>query len=187
MPTVIRRNVSRTVQIAEAIRSSLRYGWATLPVIAAYVVVVSTTLMWFEPAPVARYYRTVSKLDVMPGEEVFIRTDVTRSKGGCDSLVTREWTDGDGKLIVRSQSPIKDLPAGREVYEHPATIPTLAEPGNVWLHTIVEFKCNTVQRVLSGTKFTLPDILFNVQSATTLRKSSQQAKSDLEHFAGSYP
>lgn len=185
MPTVARRNVSRTMQIAENIRSSLRYGWATLPMIAAYIVVVSTTFMWFEPAPVTRYFRTVSKTDVYPGEEVYIRAGVTRSKAGCDSTVTREWLTEAGTLLVRVQFEIDSLPSGREEYERPATIPNTVTPGRLWLITNVEFRCNFVQRLFGGTHFLLPDVPFDVLPIKT--GLLKQTKTSRELFAGSYP
>lgn len=184
--TIHRRNSTKTSRMLDAVHASLRYGWATLPMIAAYIVVVTTTFLWYEPAPVARYYRTVSKLDVYPGEEVVVNATVMRNKGGCDSTVTRAWTDADGKLIVRSQHALEALPAGREVYSRPAVIPPLAPLGNLWLQTEVEFRCNPVQRLLGGTHFPLPDILFNVRpkSAASDKTVGVVVR---EAFAGSYP
>lgn len=183
--TIHRHNTTKTSRILDAVHASLRFGWATVPMIAAYVVVVSTTFLWFEPSPVAQYYRTVSMLNVSPGEQVTITATVTRSKGGCDSTVTREWLDADKKLVVRTQFEVPDLPAGAEHYNGPAVIPPIAEPGDLWLATNVEFRCNPVQRVLGGTHFPLPDILFNVRPKTMGAVKSVDIIE--EAFAGSYP
>lgn len=185
MSQAIRRNSTRTARAMSAIHASLRYGWATLPMIAAYVVVVWTTLMWFEPSPVERYYRTVSKLTVFPGEEIEIRSEVVRSKGGCASTVRRKWLDADLKLIVETRFEIARLPEGPERYVGPAIIPPVAKPGALWLITDVEFRCNLVQAALGGTHFPLPDILFNVVPRTL--GSSGVAKASEEVYAGSYP
>lgn len=180
-----RRNSSKTSRMLDAVHASLRYGWATLPMIAAYIVVVTTTFLWYEPAPVIQYYRTVSKTDVAPGEEVIVNATITRSKGGCDSLVTRTWTTGEGKLVVKAQFPVGQLPSGRETYTRPAIIPPTAPPGQLWLQTEVEFFCNPVQRVLGGTHFPMPDIYFNVRPAAT--GFNPTAVVVEETFAGSYP
>lgn len=184
--TYHRRNSTKTSRMLDTVHASLRYGWATLPMIAAYIVVVSTTVLWYEPAPIVQYYLTVSKLDVYPGEEVIVNATVTRSKGGCDSMVTRTWTDGEGNLIVQAQYPIGNLPAGRESYSRATVIPPLAPFGSLWLQTDVEFYCNPVQRMLGGTHFPLPDILFNVRPKTAA-SSNVAGKVVQEAFAGSYP
>lgn len=184
--TYHRYNTTKTSRMLDAVHASLRYGWATLPMIAAYVVVVTTTILWFEPAPVAQYYRTVSKLDVYPGEEVMISASVIWSKGSCDSVVTRTWHDDDGSVLIRVQFPVNNLPAGRETYSRATVIPSMAEPGQLWLQTDVEFYCNPVQRMLGGTHFLLPDILFNVRPKTAA-SSNVAGKVVQEAFAGSYP
>lgn len=183
MRATYRYNTTKTSRMLEAVRTSLRFGWATLPMIAAYVVVVSTTFLWYEPAPIAHYYRTVSKLDVTPGEEVVISATVTRSKGNCDSIVTRTWTDDDGELIAKTIYPVEVRPAGTAIRARPAIIPFEAPVGSVWLRTEVEYICNPVQRWLGGTHFPLPDILFNVHPRATGDVPPQLGKT----FAGSYP
>jgi hypothetical protein len=185
--TYHRRNSTKTSRMLDTVHASLRYGWATLPMIAAYIVVVSTTVLWYEPAPIVQYYLTVSKLDVYPGEEVIVNATVTRSKGGCDSMVTRTWTDGEGNLIVQAQYPIGNLPAGRESYQRPAVISPFAPIGDVWLQTEVEFFCNMVQRALGGTHFPLPDILFHVKPKTLGDGTSKTVKMSKEAYAGSFP
>lgn len=184
--TIHRHNTTKTSRILDAVHASLRFGWATVPMIAAYVVVVTTTFLWYEPAPVTKYYRTVSKLDVYPGEEVVVNATVQRSKGGCDSIVTRTWTAEDGRLIVRTQHPVEGLPSGLESYSRPAVIPPLAPMGNLWLQTEVEFFCNPVQRLLGGTHFPMPDILFNVRPKSTATNRAVGIVVQ-EAFAGSYP
>lgn len=153
-----RHNQVRTVPL----RDSLRYGWGTIPIILAYVFVVWSTFLWFEPPPITSYYRFASTSTVRPGDSVTIFASVIRSRAGCESTVTRVWHDDAHKIIASVQFPMPALPAGLETYEQPATVPSLMPPGSVWLKTVVEFRCNVIQRALGGVKFVMPDLKFTV-------------------------
>ncbi len=138
-----------------------------LSTFALAFVILWAFAQWREPHPVVSFHREVVPTDVIPGQQISIRSRVIRSKGGCESVVRRTWAGQDGRAIAVQVIPVPAVSSGLELYTATPRIPVWATTGPLVMRTTVNFRCNTIQRLIGGTELPLHDIVFRVIGGST--------------------
>lgn len=118
------------------------------------------TMQWSIPAPIESFSRTPSATMVKAGDRVTVTWKELRNRK-CDAIVHRRLIAADKKITEFETQYVPAKPVGVEVQgEFSFVVPTGLADGPLIFRVNAEYRCNTVQRMMGGSEFVLPDIVF---------------------------